>query len=251
NVAAPPALQQVILRALARDPNARFASAGDMRMELRRAAAALAMEGTAAVAVLVDSSATQFATSLSGATLDTLGAVTRKGSGANMTVTAIIASVGVIALVALVFIPATTDIGILLAVGLAIGGAAWWMFRRRRAGAQAPEPDADLFGRASEGMGLPTGAGTAFRIRGPREDRVVRAVMPCIIGRSSDAQLCVDDDLASRRHAMLECRADRIWVIDLASRNGTFLDGVPVGDGAPLLPGSVVTVGSTEISVAS
>lgn len=250
-VAAPPAIQQVVLKALARNPDGRFATAGEMRSQLRSAAAALSMEGTAAVAVLVDSSATQFATSLSGATLDTLNAVTRKGSGVNMAVTAIAASVGVIVLIALVFTPATTDIGLLLTVALAISGAAWWMMRHKRAAVEAPEAEADLFGRAAEPAGDATGAGTAFRVRGTNEDRVVRTALPCVIGRSGDVQLSVDDDLVSRRHAMLEYRADRIWVVDLSSRNGTFLDGVPVRDAAPLLPGSVVTVGSTEVSVAS
>jgi hypothetical protein len=141
------------------------------------------------------------------------------------------------------------DIGLLVIVAAAIGGFAWWMFRRKGAATSAEPDSLDLFGRAAEG-GPASGPAASVRLRGPKEDRLVRVAVPCIIGRSGDAHLSVDDDLVSRRHAILEYRGDRLWIVDLASRNGTFVDGAPAGDGAPLMPGSTVTVGSTELGIA-
>lgn len=44
-----------------------------------------------------------------------------------------------------------------------------------------------------------------------------------IIGRN-DADVVVDDEEVSRRHAMLEIRDDRFFLKDLGSTNGTFVD---------------------------
>jgi len=120
------------------------------------------------------------------------------------------------------------------------------MARKKAKPSQDAAREPDLFGMLvdNEAAGEET---VQLRLRSPTGERLLRVALPCVIGRSSDAQLDVEDDLVSRRHAMLERRGDCIWVSDLGSRNGTFVDGAPVGTGAPFQPGSAVTVGSTEI----
>src|SRR4051812_18565436 len=49
-----------------------------------------------------------------------------------------------------------------------------------------------------------------------------------VIGSASHAGVSVRDPTISRLHAELEVRDDGVWVRDLDSRNGTFVDGVRV-----------------------
>src|SRR5262245_5346481 len=53
-----------------------------------------------------------------------------------------------------------------------------------------------------------------------------------VVGRDPDCDVVLDDDRVSRRHAVLVSE-DAAWsVTDLASKNGTLVDGVPVTSGA-------------------
>jgi two-component system, cell cycle response regulator len=64
------------------------------------------------------------------------------------------------------------------------------------------------------------------------------------LGRQSDAGLRLDDDHASRLHARLEWRDSRWVVVDLDSKNGTFVNGERVSDQL-LGDGDLLVVGST------
>jgi hypothetical protein len=50
------------------------------------------------------------------------------------------------------------------------------------------------------------------------------------IGRDSDCDLVLDEAEMSRKHAMIENRGDVIFLRDLGSANGTFVNGVQVRD---------------------
>ena len=63
--------------------------------------------------------------------------------------------------------------------------------------------------------------------------RVESFVNNFTIGRDADCEVCVDDDMVSRRHARVFMQNGRWHVRDLGSRNGTRLDGELV-DQAPL-----------------
>lgn len=67
-----------------------------------------------------------------------------------------------------------------------------------------------------------------------------------VIGRSSDADIVLDDPGVSRRHAEVHLMDGRARVIDLGSTNGTFVDGERVHAGN-LAEGSTITVGRTRI----
>lgn len=51
-----------------------------------------------------------------------------------------------------------------------------------------------------------------------------------VIGRGSEADLSLDEPEMSRRHASLEVSADGLYLRDLGSANGTFVNGVQVRD---------------------
>ncbi|MDP9033842.1 MAG: DUF4388 domain-containing protein [Myxococcota bacterium] len=46
-----------------------------------------------------------------------------------------------------------------------------------------------------------------------------------IIGRSSDLDMVLVEDMVSRKHARLALQGDQIWIEDLGSTNGTFVNG--------------------------
>lgn len=48
---------------------------------------------------------------------------------------------------------------------------------------------------------------------------------PIILGRSQQCDLLIEDEWVSRRHCQVWTENQRIWVQDLGSTNGTFVDG--------------------------
>ncbi|MFN7976913.1 MAG: adenylate/guanylate cyclase domain-containing protein [Vicinamibacterales bacterium] len=91
-------------------------------------------------------------------------------------------------------------------------------------------------------------SGTAPRLRvqspGGRLTMHALAAGETAIGRDAKAGLVLDDARISRRHALLVRDDGRVMVSDLASRNGTFLNGRRLGAGPEVLaPGDVIKVG--------
>lgn len=73
---------------------------------------------------------------------------------------------------------------------------------------------------------------------------------PRVIGRSSQADVPLADPETSRRHAALQAAGGALYVTDLGSRNGTFLNGKRLSDeGIELKVGDHVDVGNTRIEV--
>jgi pSer/pThr/pTyr-binding forkhead associated (FHA) protein len=52
--------------------------------------------------------------------------------------------------------------------------------------------------------------------------------LPLTIGRQETNRLRLDDDTVSRLHATIDSDADRLVLVDLGSRNGTFVKGLKV-----------------------
>lgn len=48
---------------------------------------------------------------------------------------------------------------------------------------------------------------------------------PLVLGRSREADLMIEDEWVSRRHCQVWVQNQRIWVEDLGSTNGTYVDG--------------------------
>jgi hypothetical protein len=69
-----------------------------------------------------------------------------------------------------------------------------------------------------------------------------------VLGRDSDSGLRLDhDDFASARHVRVDPRPDGVWVEDLGSTNGTFVNGTRITSRRQLAPGDVLRVGQTEL----
>ena len=71
---------------------------------------------------------------------------------------------------------------------------------------------------------------------------------PVTIGRSSENDLPLDaDEFASSRHARVEPRRDGVWLEDIGSTNGTYVNGTQVNRARRLSPGDVIRVGETDL----
>ena len=53
---------------------------------------------------------------------------------------------------------------------------------------------------------------------------------PVNVGRDESNQVVLDDLAASRRHCVIRKEGERFQIVDLKSRNGTFVNGLPVGE---------------------
>jgi pSer/pThr/pTyr-binding forkhead associated (FHA) protein len=73
--------------------------------------------------------------------------------------------------------------------------------------------------------------------------------MPAVIGRSPDADLTIDDDTVSRRHADLRGNRESIELEDRGSSNGTTLNGNDVAGPITLHDGDLVGLGSATFLV--
>ncbi len=70
-----------------------------------------------------------------------------------------------------------------------------------------------------------------------------------VIGREDGVGIHLDgDEFASGQHARVEPRADGVWVEDLGSTNGTFVNGERV-TAQRLRAGDVLRVGQTELKL--
>ena len=68
------------------------------------------------------------------------------------------------------------------------------------------------------------------------------------IGRGRQNDIAIgSDEYASARHARFEPRQDGVWVQDLGSTNGTFLNGARLEHPRRLTPGDVVRIGETDL----
>ena len=85
-------------------------------------------------------------------------------------------------------------------------------------------------------------------VKGSDEGRTVTLQKPAVaIGTLGESDLILTDPTVSRKHAVVEEKADGYVIRDLGSTNGTFLDGVRIREGY-LSPGSVIRLGKTEIA---
>ena len=68
------------------------------------------------------------------------------------------------------------------------------------------------------------------------------------IGRGAENDIALEsDDFASARHARIQPRRDGIWVEDIGSTNGTYVNGARLSRPRRLAPGDVIRVGSTDL----
>ncbi len=68
------------------------------------------------------------------------------------------------------------------------------------------------------------------------------------VGRGAQNDVAIErDDFASASHARFLPRRDGLWLEDLGSTNGTFVNGARIPAPRRLAPGDVVRIGETEL----
>jgi len=74
--------------------------------------------------------------------------------------------------------------------------------------------------------------------------------LPVSIGRGGQNEVPLDkDEFASARHARFESKRDGLWVEDIGSTNGTFVNGARLTTPRRLTKGDIVRVGQTDFRV--
>ena len=68
-----------------------------------------------------------------------------------------------------------------------------------------------------------------------------------VVGRDAGAAVCIDSSSVSRRHAVIRVEADHAVVEDLASKNGTRVNGRRLRGPAPLADGDEILVGAERL----
>jgi hypothetical protein len=72
--------------------------------------------------------------------------------------------------------------------------------------------------------------------------------VPITFGRGPQNDVPLErDDFASVRHARFDSRADGVWVEDVGSTNGTYVNGVRLRGPRRLSAGDVVRIGETDL----
>ena len=66
------------------------------------------------------------------------------------------------------------------------------------------------------------------------------------MGRSDGAEIKVDDQFASSAHARIFSRGELMYVEDLGSTNGTYLNGRQIRSAEPLNGADVIRIGDSE-----
>ncbi|HLX25772.1 MAG TPA: FHA domain-containing protein [Candidatus Cybelea sp.] len=85
--------------------------------------------------------------------------------------------------------------------------------------------------------------------RGARRVQTLRT--PFELGRTRDAEIFLHDPEVSRRHARIETQNGVVYLEDLKSSNGTFLNGRRLGEPLELRAGDEIDVGTTRLVVTS
>jgi hypothetical protein len=95
---------------------------------------------------------------------------------------------------------------------------------------------------------------SVFVIVEPRQHRGASFTLSnsLTLGRVADNDIALDDDtFMSSHHARIEIRPEGVWVVDLESTNGTFVNGQRVTGDRSLRKGDRLQVGSTVLEMRS
>ena len=109
-----------------------------------------------------------------------------------------------------------------------------------------PDAAAALTGRAPQ-----TTTGRLVVLKSPALDEGSDLVLdsaPLTVGRSdqNDVELR-DDEFASAQHARFDPQRDGVWLSDVGSTNGTFVNGARLERPRRLALGDVVRIGATDL----
>jgi pSer/pThr/pTyr-binding forkhead associated (FHA) protein len=105
--------------------------------------------------------------------------------------------------------------------------------------------------RSPLGQAIPQAIRAVLTVVSPGSQRRFEGICPVVVGRESGSDLVLSDPEVSRRHARLEAQRGIVFLRDLESSNGTFLNGRRVKSAIELLEGDEIDVGTTRLVVES
>jgi pSer/pThr/pTyr-binding forkhead associated (FHA) protein len=86
-------------------------------------------------------------------------------------------------------------------------------------------------------------------VEGPGAGRQLPLDRPVVVGRDAQADVVLDDERVSRRHARITPEAGGAVVEDLDSRNGTFVNREEIHSPVSAAPGDDVLLGTTVLEL--
>lgn len=105
--------------------------------------------------------------------------------------------------------------------------------------------------RQSTGRAAPASGATriVFEVAELESVRQVERALPMVVGRSSQADLALLDGEVSRRHARFDSEDGIVYVTDLGSRNGTYLNGGRIAESIEVRVGDTIDIGHARLTV--
>ena len=92
-------------------------------------------------------------------------------------------------------------------------------------------------------------AGSVYRLKPVGAGAEVDVKDGMIVGRNPECDLVLTNGHPSRRHARIDVKADGLWLEDLGSANGTFVNGVQIRAAHKLATGDRVAFDISEFEV--
>ncbi len=122
----------------------------------------------------------------------------------------------------------------------------------RSAGGQPSAAPAAAAAPSSPATGQPSAPRPLARrlevTEGPLSGRVIDLEgTPLMLGRAQEADLVLDDDYVSGRHARLFPQGSRWFLEDLGSTNGTYVGGSQLARTVAVEPGTPIRIGKTVL----
>jgi pSer/pThr/pTyr-binding forkhead associated (FHA) protein len=105
--------------------------------------------------------------------------------------------------------------------------------------------------RAAADVGALTPMQLDLEIRERGAPRSVQVRPPVVLGRTRDSDVVLRDPEVSRRHLRFDSRSGVVYAEDLASSNGTFLNGRRLSEPIEIREGDEIDVGTTRLVVTS
>ena len=129
----------------------------------------------------------------------------------------------------------------------------WRIVRSAARDVRMPQESFVLAPGSVPGLGqeAPIQSGRLVVVKSPaldEDDELELDSAALLLGRGSgnDVNLA-RDEYASSNHARVEPRRDGVWVEDVGSTNGTYLNGSRLTSAKKLAPGDVLRIGETEL----
>ncbi len=127
----------------------------------------------------------------------------------------------------------------------------WRVVRTASRDLRLPQESFVLAPTGSPGAAARRGAGRLIVLKSPARaegEELVLNSAPVTVGRGAQNDLGLEEDeFASARHARFEPRRDGVWVEDIGSTNGTYVNGIRLDRPQRLKPGDVVRIGDTDL----